>query len=264
MVKLPLTECWHKLDRANEHLKALDKEIGAFLENKPARVICEYDSQPPRYLFKVKIEHPIPQARWALIIGDCVHNLRSALDYIAWRLAGSDLTDRVTLFPICESLEQFEKSRQRRLSRVHSDAIAEVERCQPYNRRDPYPSALSTLQELDARDKHKLLATTYMFNVSGSVAVRARLPAATFSPNPTCEHDSVIAELPFSKLAPGSPNPQVKVDADFAFEIGFEHGSIGPAGVYSVRETLQKIATTVHRVLSHFDTLVRNPRWARL
>ena len=108
MAESLLKECWHKLDRAKEHLKALDEEIGVFLDSKPAVVVREYDAQLPRYLFRVKSMRAIPQARWALIIGDCVHNLRSALDYIAWRLAGSDHEDRRTLFPICENPKQFE------------------------------------------------------------------------------------------------------------------------------------------------------------
>ena len=42
----------------------------------------------------------LPGEDWALRIGDCIHNLRAALDYIAWRLAGSRPTDTQTQFPI--------------------------------------------------------------------------------------------------------------------------------------------------------------------
>ena len=262
MAESLLKDCWQKLDRAKEHLKALDEEIGVFLDSKPAVVVREYDAQPPRYLFRVRIMRAIPQTRWALIIGDCVHNLRSALDYIAWRLAGSDLADRATLFPICDTPEQIENSRQRRLSRIHGDAVAEIARCQPYNRSDPHPSALWTLQELDARDKHKLLTTTYAFNTSGSVAVHTAGLGATFSRDPIPEHDSVIAELPFPELPPGSPDPRVKVDADFAFEIAFERGIVAPIGDHEVRENLRGMVKTVEGVISHFDGLLtRNPEW---
>ena len=102
-----------------------------------------------------------------------------------------------------------------------------------------------------------------MFNDSGSVAVQSPVLGATFSADPICLHNSVVAEIPFPKLAPGSPDPHVRVQADFGFEIAFEQGSVGPVGVYPVKETLQKIVSTVHRVISHFDTLIREPRWAR-
>ena len=101
-----------------------------------------------------------------------------------------------------------------------------------------------------------------MFNPSGSVAVHTDGPGATFSRDPRSEHDSVIAELPFPNFPPGSPDPQAKVDADFAFEIAFERGIIDPIGNYEVRGSLRGIVKTVEGVISHFDGLLaRNPEW---
>jgi hypothetical protein len=95
-----LTDCWGKLERAEGHFKVLKAEVMSYLESKPFAMIEEFNSEQAKYLFKLKIIKPIPQFPWALIVGDCVHNARSALDYLAWRLAGSDLADKATIFPI--------------------------------------------------------------------------------------------------------------------------------------------------------------------
>jgi hypothetical protein len=72
----------------------------------------------------------------------------------------------------------------------------------------------------------------------------------------------VISELPFPELPPGSPDPQVKVEADFAFEIAFERGIVAPIGDYDVSGNLRGIVKTVEGVISHFDGLLaRNPEW---
>jgi len=43
----------------------------------------------------------------SLMIGDCVHNMRAALDYIAWELAGYDIKETTTMFPICGTADEF-------------------------------------------------------------------------------------------------------------------------------------------------------------
>src|SRR5208282_3300584 len=158
-----LRECWQKIGRAEEHLNAITPEMRAFLDSKPFATDEGYDSKQSKYLLKLKILKPIPQDRWALMIGDCVHNARCALDYVAWRLAGSKLNDRSTLFPIYETQPGFDKMIERRKlkNRIHPDALREIARCQPYMRAYPQMEPLWLLEELVARDKHKLLSMTY-------------------------------------------------------------------------------------------------------
>src|SRR5260370_40101662 len=46
----------------------------------------------------LRVETPAPLDDWSLIFGDCVHNLRSALDHLAWQLDAQP--DASTAFPI--------------------------------------------------------------------------------------------------------------------------------------------------------------------
>lgn len=78
-----------KLDRAREHLNVLDDLIGAYFKTHPYRIVGEEARRDGYWYFAVYLEvttYP-PDEIWGPIIGDTVHNLRSALDHIAWRLA---------------------------------------------------------------------------------------------------------------------------------------------------------------------------------
>ena len=262
MADSPLRECWHKLGRAKEHRGLLYEEIAEFLKKKPYAVVPEYDGKQFKHLFRLKVLKPIPQERWALMIGDCIHNARAALDYIAWRLAGSDLADRDTLFPIYDTAAKFDSSLWRLKNRLHPDAIAEIRRHQPYNRENPHSGILWVLQELDARDKHKLLTMTQTMNYFASIGAEstddARNYITTFRESPL-QHNAVIAEI---ACPVGTVESHVKVDGKFEFGIAFEKGIVAPDGIYPVSEVLWNIHRTVSGLISDFERLIAsNPHW---
>ncbi|MGO8802565.1 hypothetical protein [Candidatus Binatus sp.] len=261
MADSPLRECWEKLNRGREHLKTLETEIDGFLRNEACVTNPKFDARQSKYLFRVDSLEPIPQARWALIIGDCVHNARTVLDYIAWRLAGSDLADRDTSFPICLTQHQW-FSGYWRVERIrHWAAIAEIHKLQPYLRPNPQTRALWFLQELDARDKHKLLTTTEV--LTDQCTVWGHGPGGR--PFPTrifdgpLELDAIIAEV---SVPVGIPYEEVKVEANFSFDVTFDRNIASSAAIYSVRSGLAEIIYTVDRVLRHFAELIdKNPTW---
>jgi hypothetical protein len=75
------TTSWQlKIDRAKEHFAALDTEIRAWVGTNPMAIVKEKDAEGRRHTVLAEIINPPPLNRWSLIAGDCVHNLRSALD----------------------------------------------------------------------------------------------------------------------------------------------------------------------------------------
>lgn len=74
-----------KLIRAQEHLNALKTEIAVFREIQPYAVIEDRDSDPNALIVSIRAQQN-PNARWSIILGDFVHNLRSALDLLANQL----------------------------------------------------------------------------------------------------------------------------------------------------------------------------------
>jgi hypothetical protein len=254
-----LAECWHKIGRAQIHLQALTTKIDAFLKAKPYAVVQEYDSEHAKYVFKLKIVKAIPQIELGLMIGDCVHNLRTALDYIAWRLAGSDLADRASFFPIHICLDHFNGGLYR-LKRIHKDAISEIRGLQPYTTSKPEADMLWLLQELDARDKHKLITVTQ------TTAYGMRFTVDEFTDRygdirihrgVGLDDGAMVAEISVPK---GSPQSKVEVEG-FAFDMKIE-GGIDIFKRYPVGMVLAQIKSRVEEVITRFERLITDhPDW---
>src|SRR6266481_8747888 len=87
-----------KLIRADEHLKALNHEVADFLQVGPYEVVTEKDI-PAGTLRARVVYRQDPRDLLLMLIGDVLHNLRSALDHSAWSLAGAKANSG-TEFPI--------------------------------------------------------------------------------------------------------------------------------------------------------------------
>jgi hypothetical protein len=72
-----LAGCWAKMQRSVEHLETLRQEISR--RHYMVELVQGWDPLGNAE-FVVK-SVPDPPMRWATIVGDVVHNLRSALDH---------------------------------------------------------------------------------------------------------------------------------------------------------------------------------------
>src|SRR5262249_28235966 len=97
-----------------------------------------------------------PPLRLSLLIGDGIHNLRSALDHLAWQLvvANHSTPNSETGFPISDLPKNFKSLLHQRLGAASSQAKAVCEGLQPYR---GGKDALWRLHRLDIADKHRLL-----------------------------------------------------------------------------------------------------------
>ena len=73
-----------KLDRARVHLAELQRVSGAWLEptTYPLDVVLADDGR--RLELVLAFAEPPPLEEWALVVGDCIHNIRTALDVFIW------------------------------------------------------------------------------------------------------------------------------------------------------------------------------------
>ena len=111
---------------------------------------------------------PDPPQAISLILGDAVHNMRSALDHLVYQLviANAVLPTDKTMFPICDTEEGFlsQAYKRRRLIGVTHEPFAHIQAVQPYNLRkrggqfQTHP--LWILDKLENIDKHRRIATT--------------------------------------------------------------------------------------------------------
>jgi hypothetical protein len=152
-----------KLDRAEAHIETLREKIAEFRKGQSPPFETRIDSAPKaggtvEYgLFAVVRE--LPPRTFAPIIGDAVHNIRSALEYLVYELAPSEVRKKgSTQFPIFLDEDGFKKRGSKMLTGITGDARKVIERVQPYLASNPpRHDPLAILQKLSNRDKHRLL-----------------------------------------------------------------------------------------------------------
>ena len=125
-----------KIGRAYLHLKVCEAECIRYFEQNPGEVVGDCDSDPNgRVVLNFKTRVPVPDDI-PMIIGDALQNLRSTLDYLVWELvlAANKQPTKNHMFPICDTPDLFKQQLGRdRLDGIFPEAIAEIERLQPYH-----------------------------------------------------------------------------------------------------------------------------------
>lgn len=155
-----------KVERAKEHVRELERSVQAFRNSDPYGFRIEDDLQTGDKVHRIHIRSETPD-RFALLIGDVVHNLRSALDHLAWQLvvANGQMPKSGpggTQFPIYEP-KPGAKTPQGVVQGISAEAQKVIDRMKPYKGGN---NDLWMLQQLDITDKHKLLIVT-AFALSG-------------------------------------------------------------------------------------------------
>ena len=150
-----------KLRRAAEHLAVLDEQIDDWMYGAH-RYVAEPDPRSGKKNVIVKVLNSPPVAL-RLLIGDCLHNLRSALDNLAYELAveyqRGPLPDRyfeTSEFPIFKRPMK-PHERRKKIGCIHPRAQVIIRRLQPYQHPITYwLDPLWQLHQLNNVDKHRL------------------------------------------------------------------------------------------------------------
>jgi hypothetical protein len=153
-----------RLDRAIEHLESMKSQERIWSQGNPCRVWTKPDLQSSYKFVWAEVLKP-PPITLAPIVGDCLHNFRSALDNLAYELAVAHKGPKMSKsiagdsgFPIFKTKSGFDKYGKPMIRGTHPDAKTFIEGLQPYNQGN-WPitvSALWWLRELSNSDKHKL------------------------------------------------------------------------------------------------------------
>lgn len=179
----PLDGCRLKIERANEHITQFETEVDAFLSTNPYTVEGKADPQSGDITFFIRVHQDQP-ARLGTIVGDAVHNLRSALDHLMWQLvlANGRTPNSATAFPVVWDPKvptnpvEYERRFLGKVRGASNLAIALIDAMQPYHVVDfglaPKTDPLALLHSLDIRDKHQTL------HVVGGAAVSKEIVLA--------------------------------------------------------------------------------------
>ncbi|MBI4266164.1 MAG: hypothetical protein HY657_17450 [Acidobacteria bacterium] len=159
----PLAGIVAKLRRSDEHIVTLYNEAARYQNTNPHHLRGHRDTGKGKPGFTLHFAKQ-PPLYFAVIIGDAVHNLRSAIDYIAHELTvrNGALPTRKTQFPIGLTEDDFlnQAITLKKLNTVSIKALKIVSAFQPYrmdaDKTRVHP--LYQLTKLSNMDKHHTLA----------------------------------------------------------------------------------------------------------
>lgn len=153
-------------------LNELELSVAAFLASQPF-ALEEFDEQETGDLvYRVRVARQ-PPIEWSTVVGDIVHNARSALDHLAWRLveAGGGTPSDTTYFPIVEAEARYGEKLRKALKGASQANREAVKALRPWRNGD---ADLWRLHRLDIVGKHRLLVTV-------GAAQRGIVLSSTFS-----------------------------------------------------------------------------------
>jgi len=228
-----------KVERAKKHIADLDAQRVTFLGTDPYYGVPRFNSEFNCTEYVVQSLPTIPECI-PLILGDAVHSLRSALDYVACELVRSvGGAPKNVYFPISESPEKYKTDSGGKTKGMPQEAKDYIDRMRPYCGGN---DAFWAIHELDIIDKHRLLPTVGM-NIGSWEANLSLTPTMyTFNLSPILKEGTVIGSIPGNT----EPDKRMSITADIAF---------GEPELLEGRpliETLTALADMVEAVVSHF------------
>lgn len=156
----PLDDCFERVDRASEHLGDLERRIDGAIRKQANALVIEHDPNAPHHVKRVtRGSETFWEMRIAILIGEIFYNLRSALDYLIFKLAKLDsgIEQDGTQFPIDDEKESFDTHVKRGwLEGLNAAHCAAIEGLQPYNGCD----WSKRLRDYSNPDKHRHLIAT--------------------------------------------------------------------------------------------------------
>lgn len=190
-----------KLNRAGSQVHLLSQSISTWVAHNPITADCKLrDGRLGFQLIQKDFAENPPLDEWSLLLGECVHNLRSALDNLAFALARVRLDppekpNRIA-FPIYQDRGLFEKNGRGNIDQLPDAAAVLIERLQPFQRNGtpefgtPDRDALVLLQSLSNADKHRvpsvvLLAPTDLSHNASTVFYSDEDASANVPPDAT-------------------------------------------------------------------------------
>jgi hypothetical protein len=251
-----LDEPREKVERARGHLAELNREITAFLRQRPYAATLTFEPRSGLHTACVqRVEGP--PLKLGTIAGDLVHNLRSALDVLANQLVianGGRPTER-TKFPIARDRSRFEVAlNSGAVAGMHSDAIRTIRQLRPYCRAN---RALWRIHCLDITDKHRAVipavAPLVKYDVTRVINnVHTRLASASGSRQ--LRQDLERAEFSIGLSAEMLNAPDVRVDLNVEAEVMFGKPKLVRGEV--MRTTLAELVRYTEDVVSQFEPVV--------
>ncbi len=217
-----------KLTRALEHLHAAQAAVTDFLERDPGTTVLEQNGPKGEMAIWYRAFMQ-PDPKIAPPIFDCIHNLRQALDHLAYRLAVTvsgvepPPNEKSCGFPIYGNAlsDDHLRSKIGDPTRIPAEMRAALERAQPHA--GGRAKLLAVLHDLDILDKHRFPPLVTVGAIVSDVDIR--LLPAEWVDGPRIGPVEDGAEIIRWKLKPGTH----EVDMQFRCVNQIAFGKPSPA-----------------------------------
>jgi hypothetical protein len=249
-----------KIGRAEYHVLDLHSRGMATLDTKGETLPPKVEVNSKGHVERTTFRHPKPRPldpTLPLIIGDCIHNLRSALDHLVYQLAilngaGPDAAGK-TSFPIYLRPNMFQDVVSKKVAPfISGTALTEIDKLQPYKTPDPENCTLWKLSQLDNFDKHRLLlvvAQEFRLNswriTAGGETHSGVTPDSKWKP---CIEGAEIMVMETIGGAEMNMQAEVATAIKFSNTAAFCNGHI-------VEDVLKECGLEVHRIIDHFGKM---------
>jgi hypothetical protein len=247
-----------KLAWAEHQFEVFEDQLGAWKAGGGYGVVFEPQPNTPEQIIRLKADDT-PDV-FALVIGDALHAMRSALDHLAYALSEdhATLTPEVAEkveFPIFGDRPMNAGERERKIGAMDPDAATVIEGLQPHCRGDDYTEdPLWTLYDLARIDRHRLLhLTVAQLEAVGIGGDNLYIESMTISGVGPDAQDG--AELGKCSVRPVNPGLPMHMNINAEPQIIFKEGPrVGRAVLPELRAIHQHIAGTVIPPLEPFLT----------
>jgi len=258
-----VTPSWQrKFARAEVHLEEIAHLVAGFLATQPFGAIEEVNESDTyggtsgfasvSHAWRAVIREK-PPADWSPLIGECLYDLRSSLDHMAWALAGGQ--GAKTAFPVFTDRSNYARvTPGQHLRYVRKDAHDFIESLQPYHHeKGAEASMLYLLDRLTNDDKHRELLGTEVGVIHTHVDKPVGEPA---------QGDQLVFEFPprdqlfidGGMLAKyHTSNPRVHVPLRFTFTVALDPA--GSAHGLALLTCLGTFALDVALILREFERM---------
>jgi len=263
MTQVPiwLVGVYAKIGRAKEHIGELDAEIRRFEKSTPYIVQPRLEPTSGDTLFVLRVREEVP-LRCNSIGGDCIHNLRSSLDYLARQLVlvNDGTPTKQTAFPIFDSAEKFETGALGQIKGASKEAVALIKRLKPYRGGNDW---LWRLHRLDIADKHREFITAEMAHedvtIDMSIGMRKaareagfdwadRIPSTAIGIRPANRQYPLVDGTVLYRIPAGVDPTEVDMDPKFTLQISFgkSEGLEGEAVFPALHQLVGAVEDTVN------------------
>lgn len=239
----PLREVEGKINWAHAHLEDLESDIDGLLDLYSEAVVREFDTHTGECVFRFDVV-PRPTDRPSHMFGDVVHNLRSALDYLAnqtVRFHGvtSQTPTKNTAFEVLTVAPTPHNSGQPALPNlspgVDQQARVAYDAVQPYQRTgSTQPQPLTMLDDLNNIDKHRQLLVTVV-SMGGMGWWGEDIDCSLLNLGPYNDGDEI------ARFIAASPDAYPNFHPNFSFKVRLNEPAAGRFGLMNGIDRVGKL-----------------------